>query len=86
MKYNINKVGNCKFEIPQDKSKGMRVPGIIYAREDMINDIIEDESIQQVINVANLPGIVKASMAMPDIHLGYGFPIGGVAAFDWDEV
>ena len=85
MKYNINKVGDCKFEIPQDKSKGMRVPGIIYAREDMINDIIEDESIQQVINVANLPGIVKASMAMPDIHLGYGFPIGGVAAFDWDE-
>ncbi|MFP3300751.1 MAG: RtcB family protein, partial [Thermoplasmatales archaeon] len=85
MKYNINKVENCKFEIPQDKSKGMRVPGIIYAREDMIKDIIEDESIQQVINVANLPGIVKASMAMPDIHLGYGFPIGGVAAFDWDE-
>lgn len=85
MKYDLKKVGNCKYEIPKDENRGMRVPGVIYANEEMLNDIIEDESIQQVVNVSQLPGIIKASMAMPDIHLGYGFPIGGVAAFDWDE-
>ncbi len=85
MKYNLKKIGDCKYEIPRDPSKGMNVPGIIYSNEEMLQTIMEDESLQQVVNVASLPGIVKASMAMPDIHLGYGFPIGGVAAFDWDH-
>src|SRR5512141_2717936 len=59
----------------------MRVPAIIYASEALIRDM-DDKVYEQVTNVAKLPGIVKASYAMPDAHWGYGFPIGGVAAFD----
>ena len=62
----------------------MRVPGIIYATESLIRDM-DDKVYEQVVNVASLPGIVRASYAMPDAHWGYGFPIGGVAAFDPDE-
>ncbi len=65
-----------------EKEGGMRVDGIVYADERIIEDIKKDLSLQQVANVATLPGIVRASLAMPDIHEGYGFPIGGVAAFD----
>jgi tRNA-splicing ligase RtcB len=64
---------------------GMRVPGLIYASREMARDIASDKSPQQVVNVAHLPGIIGHSIAMPDIHWGYGFPIGGVAAFDPDE-
>jgi tRNA-splicing ligase RtcB (3'-phosphate/5'-hydroxy nucleic acid ligase) len=60
----------------------MRVDGIVYADERLMRDIQKDQSLQQVRNVAHLPGIVGASIAMPDIHWGYGFPIGGVAAID----
>jgi len=63
----------------------MRVPGLIYASASLIESIRGDQSMQQVANVACLPGIVRASIAMPDMHWGYGFPIGGVAAFDLDE-
>ena len=63
----------------------MRVPARIYATEEMIAQIVHDKAPQQAANVAHLPGIVTASLAMPDIHWGYGFPIGGVAAFDLDE-
>lgn len=63
----------------------MLVDGIVYADERLLRDIQTDESLQQVRNVAHLPGIVGASIAMPDIHWGYGFPIGGVAAMDADE-
>lgn len=65
-------------------SGAMRVPAIIYASEDLIRDM-DDKVLEQVTNVATLPGIVRASYAMPDAHWGYGFPIGGVAAFDADE-
>jgi tRNA-splicing ligase RtcB len=61
---------------------GMRVPGVLYASERLLKDMGGDESPKQVANVAHLPGIVKYSLAMPDMHWGYGFPIGGVAAFD----
>ncbi|MBA4396247.1 MAG: RNA-splicing ligase RtcB [Syntrophus sp. (in: bacteria)] len=61
---------------------GMRVPGILYTSERLLQDMGGDESPKQVANVAHLPGIVKYSLAMPDMHWGYGFPIGGVAAFD----
>jgi len=64
------------------KTGGMRVPGVIYTSEALLREMGEDESPQQVMNVAHLPGIVKYSLAMPDMHWGYGFPIGGVAAFD----
>jgi tRNA-splicing ligase RtcB len=82
--YEINKIHDNLFEIPV--SGDMQVPGRIYANENMMQSIIdEDESIQQVINVAHLPGIQKYSLGMPDIHWGYGFPIGGVAATDYNE-
>jgi tRNA-splicing ligase RtcB len=68
------------WEIPA--SNGMRVPGRIYANEALLQSILQDDSLRQVKNVAHLPGIVKYSLAMPDIHLGYGFPIGGVCATD----
>lgn len=66
------------WEIP--RQGGMRVPGRIYATEKLMADIKSDNSLRQVMNVAHLPGIVGSSLAMPDIHWGYGFPIGGVAA------
>jgi len=63
----------------------MRVPGVIYANDKIFTLLQNDESARQVVNVACLPGIVKYSLAMPDVHWGYGFPIGGVAAFDLEE-
>src|SRR5499427_10048583 len=73
---------DCEWELPQ---RGvMRVPGVIYADEALLRDM-DDKVAEQVAHVAALPGIVKASFAMPDAHWGYGFPIGGVAAFDPDE-
>ena len=70
------------YRVRLPKTGGMRVDGIVYADARMMQDIQKDESLQQVRNVAHLPGIVGASIAMPDIHWGYGFPIGGVAAMD----
>ena len=67
------------------KNGPMRVPGLIFSNEALIKTLQEDQSLVQVANVASLPGIVGHSLAMPDIHWGYGFPIGGVAAFDFDE-
>ena len=67
------------WEIP--RRGAMRVPGIVYATADLIT-AMDDKVFEQTSNVAQLPGIVRASYAMPDAHWGYGFPIGGVAAFD----
>lgn len=72
--------GPCRYRIPQRGE--MRVPGIVYATRELIPDLAADRCLEQVANVAVLPGIVTASYAMPDLHLGYGFPIGGVAATD----
>ncbi|HYA32473.1 MAG TPA: RtcB family protein [Candidatus Bathyarchaeia archaeon] len=69
------------WEVPQDVALGMRVPGRIFI-SDRLKNYLEQGAIQQVANVATLPGIQKWSLAMPDVHTGYGFPIGGVAAFD----
>ncbi|HEX3035561.1 MAG TPA: RtcB family protein [Thermodesulfobacteriota bacterium] len=77
------KIHDYLWEIP--KRGGMRVPGRVYASERMLKDIRQDRSLEQVVNVAHLPGIQKYSIAMPDIHWGYGFPIGGIAAMDVDE-
>src|SRR5258705_3721996 len=60
----------------------MRVPGVVFASAALLPDGAEDQTLRQVANVATLPGIVEASYAMPDVHWGYGFPIGGVAATD----
>lgn len=73
------------YEVEMSNDSRMHVPGIIYSSDKLMNQIAHDQSVQQVINVAMLPGIVRASYAMPDIHWGYGFPIGGVAAFDMDD-
>jgi tRNA-splicing ligase RtcB len=72
------------FEWRIEPLHGMHVPAVIYADDDLIRDM-DDKVFEQVTNVARLPGIVKASYAMPDAHWGYGFPIGGVAAFDPDH-
>ena len=79
----LNRIEDCLWEIP--RQGGMRVPGRIYANEKLIANLKEDNSLRQVMNVAHLPGIVGYSLAMPDIHWGYGFPIGGVAAVDISE-
>lgn len=76
----IEQVDEFRWRIP--KQGKMRVDGLIFASAAMMRDIRHDPCLQQVVNVAHLPGIVGASMAMPDIHWGYGFPIGGVAAMD----
>ncbi len=78
----IEKIDDYRWRIPKSYKEGMRVPGIIYSSEGMLKDIFKDKAMEQVANVATLPGIVNASLAMPDIHWGYGFPIGGVAATD----
>ena len=79
----FERLDECRWRMP--RSGPMRVDGIIYASERMMGAIRSDQSPQQVANVACLPGIVGASLAMPDMHWGYGFPIGGVAAFDVKE-
>ena len=76
----LNKIDDYRWEIPTSYKAGMRVPGLIYASREMLETIWEEQAAEQVANVAFLPGIVKYSLAMPDIHWGYGFPIGGVAA------
>jgi tRNA-splicing ligase RtcB len=75
-----NKIEDNIYEVPINYRPGMRVPGRIFVSESLI-DMVEPGTVDQVANVATLPGIAKYSMAMPDAHLGYGFPIGGVAAF-----
>jgi len=81
---NIRRIDKFRIEVPIGYVEGMRVPGIIYIDE-VLEKYLEEDAIRQVANVATLPGIVKASYAMPDIHTGYGFAIGGVAAFDLEE-
>ncbi len=78
----LEKISDYKFRIPPSYKKGMRVEGIIYADEELLKSIKKDNAPEQVVNVAFLPGIVKYSLAMPDVHWGYGFSIGGVAATD----
>lgn len=80
MQYDIRKLTDYPWELP--RTGGMRVPARIYATEKMLPQIVADNALQQAANVAHLPGIVRASLVMPDIHWGYGFPIGCVAAFD----
>ncbi|MCE5254636.1 MAG: RtcB family protein [Actinomycetia bacterium] len=79
----VTQVGDYLWELPP--TGGMRVPGRVYADALLMEALRDDQSLTQVANVAHLPGILCYSMAMPDIHFGYGFPIGGVAAFDVEE-
>ena len=76
----LQRVDTNRWRIPRQYNTEMHVPGMIYADDELIAQIQEDNALQQVANVATLPGIVGYSLAMPDIHWGYGFPVGGVAA------
>jgi tRNA-splicing ligase RtcB len=80
----LKRIDENRLEVPIGYKPGMRVKGIIYLDENL-SEGLEEKCVEQVANVATLPGIVRASMAMPDVHSGYGFAIGGVAAFDLDE-
>jgi tRNA-splicing ligase RtcB len=81
----LNKIDEYRWEIPKTYNSGMRVPGLIYASSNLLEKIRQDQALEQVANVAFLPGIVGHSIAMPDIHWGYGFCIGGVAATTIDN-
>ena len=76
----LRRIDDVRWELPQDFMPGMLVPGLIFADDELMETMASDQAVQQVANVATLPGIVGHSIAMPDIHWGYGFPIGGVAA------
>ena len=78
----INRLNDFRYEIPQSYKKGMRTSGLIFVDKAMLPNTLKGDALEQVANVATLPGILGKSMAMPDIHWGYGFPIGGVAAMD----
>jgi len=80
----LEKIDNYTWRIPRYKP-GMRVPGIVFANGDLLEKMQTDRTLEQCINVAHLPGIYKYSITLPDGHEGYGFPIGGVAATDYEE-
>ena len=77
----LTKVNDYTWDIPMTYKPGMRVPGRIFVSSKLLESL-EHDTLEQTANVATLPGIQKYAMAMPDAHSGYGFPIGGVAAFD----
>lgn len=81
----LKRIDSVRWEVPVDFDKRMNVPARLIASPKMLNAIISDNAIMQLVNVAMLPGILKYSIAMPDIHWGYGFPIGGVAAFSYEK-
>jgi tRNA-splicing ligase RtcB len=80
----LKKIDDLMWEIPRDFRKEMRVPGRVYANEDLLSKMTQDRTLLQCSNVAALPGIYKYALTLPDGHEGYGFPIGGVAAFDYE--
>ena len=79
------KIANMVYKIEKDESKGMRVPVIIYANDQLLEKMMSDRTIIQAINVSTLPGIQQNAVVLPDGHEGYGFPVGGVAAIDAEE-
>src|SRR3954449_6717329 len=81
----LEQVDPCCWRIPKSYRPGMLVDGLIYANDKLMSHLAKDQAPEQVATVAHLPGIQLASLAMPDIHWGYGFPIGGVAATDPEE-
>ena len=81
----LNRIHDGLWEIPQSYRSDMRVPARVYATETMLDAVMRDRSLEQLVNVATLPGIRRYAIVMPDAHEGYGFPIGGVAAFDPDD-
>lgn len=82
---NLTQISPIEWEIPVSFRSDMRVPARFFASKTMLGEILGDRSLEQLVNVTTLPGIVGAALAMPDIHEGYGFPIGGVAATQWPD-
>ncbi|ADB57865.1 intein-containing RctB family protein [Archaeoglobus profundus] len=80
----FRKITDYKWELPKSYKPGMRVPAVFYISRKLMQ-LLEKDAVEQAANVATLPGIQKASLVMPDVHVGYGFPIGGVAGFDVEE-
>ena len=80
----FRKITDYKWELPKGYKPGMKVPAIFYINRKLMG-ILERDAVEQAANVATMPGIQMASLVMPDVHVGYGFPIGGVAGFDADE-
>src|SRR6516165_905378 len=78
--HQLEKLDDYRWLVPRTFKPGMLTDALIYTDENLLKDLLKDLSLEQAINVAHLPGIVGRSLAMPDIHQGYGFPIGGVAA------
>src|ERR1043166_5454892 len=78
----LEQVDECCYRIPKSYREGMRVDGLVFTDETLLKNLRHDQALEQVANVAFLPGIQHASLAMPDIHWGYGFCIGGVCATD----
>src|SRR3954453_9794345 len=76
----LHRIDDTLWEIPAGSRADMRVPARVFADAELLDAIAGDRSLEQLANVATLPGIVEASLAMPDIHQGYGFPVGGLAA------
>ncbi len=81
----LNKISDWIWEIPKSYRSDMRVPARIYASKEMLESTFRDRSLQQLVNVATLPGVQKMALVMPDAHEGYGFPIGGVAAMEYPD-
>ena len=81
----IEAIDACRYRIARDERRGMRTDVVVYASAALMEQIRKDLSLEQAMNVATLPGIAGHSLAMPDIHQGYGFPIGGVAAMDFED-
>jgi len=83
--HSVKRVDKFLYEIAQSYRKDMRVPAHFYADPTLLEDVMDDKSLDQLVNTATLPGIVNYALAMPDIHQGYGFPIGGVIATKWPD-
>lgn len=84
LKEKLRKIGPCIWELPKEAKPGMKVPAWLFLSEKLLKEV-EEGAIEQAANVTFLPGIYKHSIALPDMHFGYGFPIGGVAALDYEE-
>jgi len=84
LKEKLKEVGNCQYELPKEAKPGMKVPALLFLSEKLLKQV-EEGAVEQIANVAFLPGIYKHSIALPDMHFGYGFPIGGVAALDYED-
>jgi tRNA-splicing ligase RtcB len=84
LKEKLKKIGPCLWELPKEAKPGMKVPAWLFLSDRLLKEV-EDGAVEQAANVTFLPGIYKHSIALPDMHFGYGFPIGGVAALDYEK-